>query len=452
MLKRLLLSLIFLLAGAAQSLGGEPPSAEKGLWLLLNKAYLPPAFDQETFDLAWQNWEEPLRSQAATASPAERRALAFQRYGFIEREGDPQHRPLQYVVDEQGNWTMNCLACHQGSTAGKMIPGVPNSLFALETLTSDIRTAKLRLGKKLTDVDIGSLMMPLGTTVGTTNAVMFGVALMHYRDDDLNILPNLLPPPMTHHDHDAPPWWNTSRKARMYSDNFAPRGHRGLMQFLASKENGPEKFREWEDDFRHIEAYINSIEPPQYPYPIDTQLAETGRQVFHQACAQCHGSYGPGGEYPERIVPIEEVGTDPIRLSALTSEHRLSYETNWINEYGKRGKVVADPGGYLAPPLDGIWASAPYFHNGSVPTLWHVLHPDERPTVWTRTSDDAYDSKRVGAQVRELDEVPTEITVAAEQRRYFDTRKLGKSAAGHDFPDALSESERQAVLEYLKTL
>ena len=154
--------------------------------------------------------------------------------------------------------------------------------------------------------------------MGTTNAVMFGVALMHYRDDDLNLHPNRFPPPMTHHDHDAPPWWNTSLKERMYSDNFAPRGHRGLMQFIASKENGPEKFREWEDDFRHVEAYLESLEPPAYPFAIDHALAEVGRSVFNQNCADCHGTYGEDGFYPERIINIDVVATDPVRLNALT--------------------------------------------------------------------------------------------------------------------------------------
>lgn len=432
-------------------LASEPPSAERGLDLLLNKAYVPTAFDQETFDDVWRSWEEPLKSQAAAADPDERRRMAYERYGLIERENDPQHRPLQYVVDDAGRWSINCFGCHQGSVAGKMIPGAPNAQFALETLTHDIRNAKIRLGKKMTDLDIGSMIMPLGTSVGTTNAVMFGVALMHYRDDDLNLHPNRFPPPMTHHDHDAPPWWNTSLKERMYSDNFAPRGHRGLMQFIASKENGPEKFREWEDDFRHVEAYIESLEPPTYPFAIDHALAEVGRGVFNQNCADCHGTYGEEGFYPERIISIDVVATDPVRLDALTPKHRLSYETNWINEYGKRGKVVADPGGYLAPPLHGIWASAPYFHNGSVPTLWHVLHPKGRPVVWKRTSNDDYDQQRVGLSVDESETVPAAID-HAERRRFFDTRRFGKSAGGHQFPASLNEQQREAVLEYLKTL
>ena len=452
MFVRVAITGFFCFAFAAFAHGDTEPDAATGLGLLLNKAYVPAAFDQETFDDVWRSWEEPLRSRAADASPDERRRMAFERYGLIERQDDPQHRPMQYVVDADGLWSMNCLACHQGSVAGVMHPGVPNSQLALETLTHDIRGAKLRLGKKLTDLDIGSLMMPLGTSVGTTNAIMFGVALMHYRDEDLNIHENRLPPVMVHHDHDAPPWWNTSRKQRLYSDNFAPRGHRGLMQFIATKENGPEKFREWEDDFRHIEVYINSLQPPDYPFEVDATLAAEGAKVFNANCAQCHGSYGEAEDYPERIVALDEIGTDPVRVRALTAEHRLSYERNWINEYGARGEVIADPGGYLAPPLDGIWASAPYFHNGSVPTLWHVLYPQQRPIVWRRTNNFNFDDQKVGLPIESFAELPREPMSHAQQRRFFDTRKFGKSAAGHNYPNRLSESERRAVLEYLKTL
>ena len=444
----LLLSPCFHQKGKAE----DAPSPQRGRQLLLEKAYLPAAFDQETFEAVWQTWEEPLREQASRATRAGRRQLAYRRYGLVERPGDSQHRPLQYVVDSQGNWTMNCLACHQGTVAGQLVPGVPNTQFALETLTHDIRVTKLRLGKSLTDLDLGSLVMPLGTTVGTTNAIMFGVALMHYRDEDLNIISRLSPPRLSHHDHDAPPWWNVSRKARLYADNFAPRGHRALMQFLASKENGPEKFREWEDDFRHVEAYIDSLESPRYPFAMDPLKAEQGRAVFEASCAACHGTYGQDGRYPEQIIPWKEVRTDPVRLRALSREHRQNYERNWINEYGRAGKVIAEPEGYLAPPLHGIWATAPYFHNGSAPTLWHVLHPQQRPVVWLHTDSEGYDRDRVGLVVKELKRMPEDVPHPTQRRRYFDTRAFGKSASGHTFPGELTEVERHTVMEYLKTL
>jgi hypothetical protein len=112
---------------------------------------------------------------------------------------------------------------------------------------------------------------------------------------------------------------------------------------------------------------------------------------------------------------------------------------------------VLEPGGYVAPPLDGIWASGPYFHNGSVPTLWHVLHPEERPRVWKRT-EDGYDHHRVGLEIEEFDAVPDAMRHPAHRRRYFDTSLTGKNAAGHEFPSVLTEEEKRAVLEYLKTL
>ena len=90
------------------------PRPERGYKLLVEKPYLPPDFDQEVFDSAWKHWPEPLRSQAEKATPEERRKLAFARYGLTPRPDDPT-KPLQYVVDASGNWTMNCFACHGGT-------------------------------------------------------------------------------------------------------------------------------------------------------------------------------------------------------------------------------------------------------------------------------------------------------------------------------------------------
>src|SRR5690606_798697 len=42
--------------------------------------------------------------------------------------------------------------------------------------------------------------------------------------------------------------------------------------------------------------------------------------------------------------------------------------------------------GYLAPPLYGVWASAPYMHNGSIPNVWEILKPSDRKPIWRRKS------------------------------------------------------------------
>lgn len=429
-------------------------SAARGYRFLTEKPYLSPDFDWETFDAAWKHWPEPLRSQAESMTPTERRKIAFERYGLTPRPNDPT-KPLQYVVDKAGNWTMNCFSCHGGSIPDghggqRSWPGAPNSRFALQTLTEETRLAKPGLQKPFSRMDLGSAFVPLGSTNGTTNAVMFGVVLMAYRDADLTFHKDRPIPKMVNHDMDAPPWWHFKRKKMMYIDGFASHSARGLMQFMLIPQNGPEKFREWESDFQDVMAYITSIEAPKYPYSIDTALAERGRIAFNRVCADCHGTYGAGSSYPEKLIPIDEVRTDRVRLDALTPTHRAAYGKSWFAHLGELPNI-ADPRGYVAPPLDGVWASSPYFHNGSVPTLWHVLHSKQRPTVWTRTSDD-FDQAHLGPIIKTSDDLPSSVTAGAERRQYFDTRAFGKSAAGHDFPDALEEDEKRAVLEYLKTL
>ena len=95
--------------------------------------------------------------------------------------------------------------------------------------------------------------------------------------------------------------------------------------------------------------------------------------------------------------------------------------------------------------------AAPYFHNGSVPTLHDVLHPRDRPKIWQRTTD-RLDDKKMGLSVRVLDRPLLEHPDVAVRRSVFDTRRFGKSNVGHDYPERLAEDERRAVLEYLKTL
>lgn len=425
-------------------------AAERGYRFLVEKPYLGPDFDEETFSQVWRQWPEPLRSQAEQANPAERRRMAFARYGLTVRPGDTAGRPLQYVVDSQGTWTMNCFACHGGEVAGQVIPGLPNAHFALETLTEETRAAKVELGKPLSRMDVGFVFMPLGTSVGTTNAVMFGVALMAFRDAELNFRADRAPPKMVHHDMDAIPWWHFRKRDRLYVDGFVQKGHRALMQFMLIRQNGPEKFREWESDYRDVAAYLESLRPPRYPFPIDAALAERGGALFAHHCARCHGTYGAEESYPNVIVPIDELGTDRVRLTALTEEHRAGYAASWFAHFGEH-QTELRPRGYLAPPLDGVWASAPYFHNGSVPTLWHVLHPAERPAVWSRVERD-YDPARVGLRVDNWEALPDTATKPADRRRFFDTNLPGKGRAGHTYPNELTEAEKAAVLEYLKTL
>ncbi len=447
---------IFLwLLTASLAVCAGPPSdvaADSGYRILTETPLLSSDFSQTAFDAIWRSWPEPLRSRAEKASPSQRREMAFERYGLTVRPADDSSKPLQYVVGADGRWTMNCFACHGGSVYGVPTPGAPNNRFALQTLTEEIRSTKFRVGEALTRMDVGSLVVPLGTSVGTTNAVVFGMGLMHYRDAKLNLL-DKMPAQFTHHDMDAPPWWHFYKRPYIYIDGFAQKGHRGLMQFMLIPENGPEFFRDHEDEFRDVYAYLTSLRPPKYTGTIDRVLAEQGRAVFENSCAECHGTYGDKERYPNLCVPIDNLGTDPVRLDALTVTGRTHYAKSWFAHGGEAEEqtTVVDPVGYVAPPLDGVWASPPYLHNGSVPTIWHLLNPKERPRIWRRC-DKAMDAVYVGFKIEVVDHVPSTETDIAKRREYFDTSRFGKSNAGHDFPDVLTNSEKHAVLEYLKTL
>lgn len=428
------------------------PAAERGYRNLTEVAFLPPDFSDEVFSNVWQTWPAELRAKAAKASPADRRQMSLERYGLTPLPGDDSGKPLQYVVADDGAWSMNCFACHGGSVYGQATPGAPNRRFALQTMTEETRATKFKLGMSLSRMDMGAYVIPLGTTNGTTNAVVFGQGLMSRRDEQLNLV-SKAPVTFTHHDMDAPPWWYFYKRSHLYIDGFAETGHRGLMQFMMVPENGPDFFRDHEDDFRDVFAYLKSLRPPAYQGPVDADLAEQGRAVFSDSCAECHGTHGENWTYPNRRVPIDEIGTDPVRLTALEVSGREKYGRSWFAHAGEQGQqvTVADPGGYVAPPLDGIWASAPYFHNGSVPTLWGVLNPSDRPAVWRPVSE-SLNSELMGLDVEQTDRVSLAEPDPAVRRSYFDTRRSGKSNQGHVYPDALSDQEKRAVLEYLKTL
>ncbi len=154
------------------------------------------------------------------------------------------------------------------------------------------------------------------------------------------------------------------------------------MQFMLVKQNGPQQFQGWEEDFKDVFAFLSELRPPKYT-PHRRFTAARGRALFQMHCADCHGTYGDGSPFPNKVIPTQDIGTDPVRSTALTPKHRANYGASWFAHYGKQD-TKTEVKGYVAPPLDGIWASAPYFHNGSVPTLWDVLHPESRPSIWRR--------------------------------------------------------------------
>ena len=128
------------------------------------------------------------------------------------------------------------------------------------------------------------------------------------------------------------------------------------MQFTLAGTTA-EQIKSYEGDFKDILSFLRSIESPKYPWPADEEQAREGKLIFEKSCSACHGSYGPDGGYPNRVIPIEQVGTDPLRLAVVPKEFRRYYNQTW---FGAFARAEENPVGYIAPPLDGIWASAPF--------------------------------------------------------------------------------------------
>jgi len=346
----------------------------------------------------------------------------------------------------------DCLICHGGSILGKSYVGLGNSTLDFQTLGEDLAAAR---GERPRDVFTSC------NARGTVEAGAMSVFLFSLRKPDLTLqeapLDLGLKDDMC---EDTPAWWLLKKKKTMYYHGGSDaRSVRSLMQFSLSPTNGPSYFEKEEATFRDIQAFILSVQPPKYPFAIDGDLAKKGQQVFAETCSRCHGTYGEKWTYPNKVIPLEEIGTDPKRYDGLSHEFGEHYNKTWFAKE-KPGWFADDylgveTGGYQAPPLDGIWATAPYFHNGSAPTVYHVLNSKARPKVFTRsfrTDKEAYDPVKLGWKVEVLEKGPDPKLPGAERRKVYDTTQPGRSNGGHKFGDKLTEDERAAAIEYLKTL
>jgi hypothetical protein len=213
-----------------------------------------------------------------------------------------------------------------------------------------------------------------------------------------------------------------------------------------------------EPTFRDIHAFVLGVKSPGYPFTVDGKSAARGEVLFRENCARCHGTYGKEWTYPNKVVPLKDLGTDPVLAEALAAREVEEFNSSWLSrEVGPDGKPyqLNARRGYQAPPLDGVWATAPYFHNASVPTLYHVLNSSARPKAFTRsygTAEADYDPVRVGVKFSPVDRPPDPKLPYAERRDVYDTTRRGQGNGGHTYGDDLTEAERADLIEYLKTL
>jgi hypothetical protein len=438
-----MIGLIVLLSGGAAP---DPEAVERGRVALTAQCFLPPGWSLDAYKKAGSLWSEP--APDPDADP-EGYAAAFNRYYGLHPAPYPNDglpMGLRRATGDNGRVgiQLDCMLCHGGSIGGASYVGLGNTQLDLKALLDDLTRADGRIPP--------FSLFTVNSSRGTNNAGQIAVALLSLRNEDLSFRTFPLLTGANLPELDTPPWWNLGKKATKYYDGRTDaRAFRSNMQFLLG-DLTLDRLKELEPAYRDIDAYLKSLTPPKYPFPIDAAKAEVGRAVFERTCATCHGTYGSGGAYPSKIVPIEIVGTDPARLRGLSDRFIDHYNATWL---GQDYPVETPPIGYQAPPLDGIWATAPYLHNGSVPTLYHLLKSSERPARYRRppSTDFAhYDREKVGWTFEVVDEPPPTTLPPHEAKWIFDAARWGLGNGGHTFGDKLSDEERMAVIEYLKTL
>jgi hypothetical protein len=424
-------------------------AAERGRLALTQHSYLKAEWSHEAYRNARKFWGAP--SPDPETDP-EGYAKAFADYYGLHpapfpNEGLPMG--LRWSRRTDGTKTgiqVDCLACHGGSIGGRSYVGLPNSQIDYESLFNDLFRAGGRRAPLVPFV--------INTARGTTNAGMMSVVLLSMRNPDLSRRRFPIPMGANLPELDAPAWWGLKHKQTMYQDGRTPAASvRANMQFLLA-EKTLDQFKALEPTFRDIQTYLRSLEPPRYPFAIDSSRAGRGQVVFERTCTRCHGTHGEHRTYPSKIVPLDVVGTDPARLLGITDRAVEHYNATW---FGEQHPVSLERVGYQAPPLDGIWATAPYLHNGSVPTLHALLNSSSRPARFTRppsTAFDHYDRESVGWKFRLVsdEEFMGRKRTAHEAHFIYDSARHGLGNQGHRFGDKLTEQERMDLIEYLKTL
>lgn len=372
-------------------------------------------------------------------------------------------------------WTVNCLVCHTAEIDGVAYFGAGTKTFddlwlgeALKKLTSDRWRGRLsrESGDHALAADanrilhthhhdkIDSLTRARSTAFAASHVEMF----MRQHNSRMPAIDEV-----GRGDVKTPPLWHTAAKmpiGRWYTDG----SFHGPFPLMASSME-LEKDRSFDALMElvvpkikeELASVIRHLRAPRYPYEIDRELAARGRALFYSreaGCSGCHGAYDGGGnvKWPGRHV---DVGTDRARLQVVSDGFVEAFNSSPLATEG----ALRKSDGYAATPLTGVWANYPYLHNGSVPTLHHLLGPvSERPRIFQVMAARRLDRARVGQPLyvdpthRLLGEAEL-LRRFGNDRDWFNTARPGSGNGGHDVWSRIQTDEnRRALIEYLKTL
>ena len=394
-------------------------------------------------------------------------ALGKSKTNYLKRDGLNANLTHEYTVVKAANGehlvAPNCMQCHAQVFDGKLVMGMgntfadftmgqklnPQAYTLLENFLKKGSPQKYEASKSF--IQVAKTIGPqVNTAVRGVNAADRLAAVLAAHRDPVTFKwsdSTLIDIPTDVIPSDVPAWWLLKKKHAMFYNGFG-RGDFGkfLMASNLLTVNDTAESREVDSHFNDVLSYIYSLQPPKYPNPIDKTLARQGELLYITQCSKCHGKYGASESYPNLLIPESVIGTDSMLFK---SNYQNPQFINWFNgswfaqsEHPARLEPFL---GYIAPPLDGIWSTSPYLHNGSVPTLEGVLDSARRPVYWQRNFDDpTYDYDKMSW--------PFTIENAPQGNAVYNTTLPGYGNYGHNFGDKLTSKQRKAVIEYLKTL
>jgi processive rubber oxygenase RoxA-like protein len=378
-------------------------------------------------------------------------------------------------ADQPLMWTVNCLVCHTAEIDGVTYLGAGTKVFDDRVLGEALKLLTREAG---------------GTSAGSNPADRLHIEralrilTSHHHDKidsltrarstafaashvELYMRPHGGAMPAVEEvgrgDTKTPPLWHTAAKlprGRWYSDGSF---HGRIPLMASSMELEKDRSSESLVDVviprikSEFDTVVQHLRPPPYPYGIDRELAERGRRLFYSksvGCSRCHGVYDGRGNVDWPGVH-KDVGTDPARREIVSEGFRAAFASSPLAAEG----ALVKSEGYAATPLTGVWANYPYLHNGSVPTLYHLLGPvSERPKIFSVMAARRLDQEKVGQPLypsRVYGWLPERELLRryGDDRDWFSTTRPGSSNAGHDVWWRIGTDEnRKALIEYLKTL
>lgn len=372
-------------------------------------------------------------------------------------------------------WTVNCVTCHTAEIDGVAYFGAGTKTFddkwlgdALKVLTNDrwrgvmlrspsdeaFAAAANRILTSHHHDKIDSLTRGRSTAFAASHVEL-------YMRPHQGAMPGV--DDVGRGDVKTPPLWHTAAKiqsGRWYTDG----SFHGRVPMMASSME-LEKDRPFDALVQTViptikqefDSVISHLRPPPYPYAIDRDLAERGRQLFYSKelrCSRCHGEYDGQGNVRWPGVHTD-VGTDRARRDVVSDGFIAAFDASPLAAEG----ALEQSEGYAATPLTGVWANYPYLHNGSVPTLHHLLGPvSERPKIFNVMAARQFDRERVGQllYLNPSDRTRGDLQLLhtfGNDRDWFNTARDGCGNGGHDmWPRIQTNQNRRALIEYLKTL